>query len=111
MPTLPRNEFLGYCRIVPPGLTAASRTQPTSIPAEDLPGRLKIRLAYYAYRKPHQGLHDATPAELYKGNNPACLEATHPPRAYEAKTDDQLFRISYADLERILPVLTIDKAA
>ncbi|HEY6332340.1 MAG TPA: DDE-type integrase/transposase/recombinase [Blastocatellia bacterium] len=77
---------------------------------DDLHARLLAGLYYYAHHKPHQGINGATPAELYYGKTPACLNAARPHRAYEDKSDDKLFEISCLDPERLLPVL-IPKAA
>jgi transposase InsO family protein len=77
----------------------------------DLAHRLQLSFSYYAHSKPHQGLHGATPAELYNGVAPSYLEAKRPARTYEGKTDSQLFRISYLDPERRLPLVTTEKAA
>ena len=72
--------------------------------------RLLLGLVYYAYHRPHQGLGGATPAEVYYGQSPVHLSAVRPARAYENRSDDKLFEISYLDPERYLPVL-IPKAA
>ncbi|MGH9824631.1 MAG: hypothetical protein ACREDR_15445, partial [Blastocatellia bacterium] len=60
--------------------------------------------------RPHQGIRGATPAEMYYGLTPACQNAVRPARAYENRSDDNLFEIAYLDPERFLPVL-IPKAA
>jgi hypothetical protein len=77
---------------------------------DDLHARLRDGLYYYAHYKPHQGIKGATPAEMFFGKNPSCLNAVHPHRACENKGEDKLFEISYLDPERPLPVL-IPKAA
>jgi transposase InsO family protein len=77
---------------------------------DDLHARLRAGLYYYAHHKPHQGIKGATPAEIFFGKNPACINAVRPHRAYENKSDGMLFEIAYLDPERLLPVL-IPKAA
>jgi hypothetical protein len=72
---------------------------------DDLHARLRDGLHYYAHHKPHQGIKGATPAEMFFGKNPACINAVRPHRAYENKSEDKLFEISYLDPERLLPVL------
>jgi len=77
---------------------------------DDLHARLHTGLYYYARHKPHQGIKGATPAEMYYGKQPACLNAVRPHRAYEKKSDDKLFDVAYFDPDRLLRVL-IRKAA
>ena len=73
---------------------------------QDLERRLQLGLRYYAFFKPHQGLHGATPAEIYFGVEPSHLRAVPPPRARLGEgRPDPLFLIDFLDNERRLPVL------
>jgi len=73
---------------------------------QDLNRRLELGLQYYAFFKPHQGLHGATPAEVYFGLDPAHLRAIPPPRARPGEgPTDPLFLIESLGNERRFPVL------
>ena len=48
---------------------------------DDLERRLEVALAFYLVHRPHEGLHGATPAEVFLGRPPAVLGAAEPPRA------------------------------
>jgi len=77
----------------------------------DLERRLHQGLYCYSYRRPHQGLGGATPAEIYFGREPAHLAAVHPPRARPREGPvHSPFEIAYLDPDQMLPVL-IRKAA
>ena len=77
---------------------------------DDLHARLLAGMYYYAHHKPHQGIKGATPAELYYAKQPARSDAVRPNRAFEKKSDANLFEVAYLDPEGLLPVL-IPKAA
>jgi hypothetical protein len=47
---------------------------------DDLHARQQAGLYYYTYHKPHQGLKDATPAEVYYARPPARIDAALPHR-------------------------------
>jgi hypothetical protein len=72
--------------------------------AEDLLEKIELGLVHYAYLRPHQGLGDATPAEIYFGRTPSHLFAIPPPRGRPGESPrDSPFRIEYLDAERLLP--------
>jgi hypothetical protein len=73
-----------------------------------LEDKIEIGLRYYAIHRPHQGLHGATPEEIYFRRTPAGARAVSPPRASSrdpAKPLELPFEIAYADPERRLPFL------
>jgi transposase InsO family protein len=73
---------------------------------EDLERRLELALAHYAYHRPHQGLHGATPAEIFFNERPAHLDAVNPPRGRRGEPVPSLpFEISFLDPEGRYPVL------
>ena len=76
--------------------------------------RLNAGLLYYAALRPHQGLHGATPAEVYFGLTPACTAAVPPPRAADSQTASETrpdFDIAFVDADGRLPVLLRKAAA
>jgi transposase InsO family protein len=73
-------------------------------PLTILERRLAFVLVYYAYLRPHMGLAGATPAEVFFGVRPACLDAHDPPRGLARSTEvDPLFEIAFLDEERTMP--------
>lgn len=70
--------------------------------------KVTVALDYYARLRPHQGLHAATPAEMYFQQVPAASRAIRPPRAHSrepAAAVDPPFVVAFADDQRRLPYL------
>ncbi len=80
---------------------------PVFLTLEDLERRLLPALWHYVCFRPHQGLHGATPAEVFLGLAPACQRARRAPRGQPGEGDRRVpFRIEMlAPTERLFPIL------
>ncbi len=74
--------------------------------AVDLRRRLEVVLTYYATHRPHQGLHGATPAEVFFQQPPASLAARPAARGLSGQESTALpVAIRFADDAETLPYL------
>jgi transposase InsO family protein len=77
----------------------------------DLERRVGLWLVHYAFHRPHQALHGATPAEVFLRLPPAHLAAVPPPRGRPGEdVDFPGYEVHYLDAERRLPVLRREAA-
>ncbi len=99
---------------VPPVVRLSDAVRSLARPcAEDLERRLVPALWHNVCFRPHQGLHGATPAEVFLGLDPACQRARRAPRGQPGTGDRRVpFRIGDALAhERLFPILVPAAAA
>ncbi len=86
-------------------LSSVKADQPLNL--DDLERRLALPLAHYLCFRPHQGLHGATPAEVFLGRDPANKHAVAPPRGRAGEGPQQpAFEVRFLDPDqRTFPIL------
>jgi len=87
--------------------TARLRGLSAPLTQHDLERRLELALNYYVFHRPHEGLGGATPAEIARGERPACLAAIEPPRGRAGQdVAGPTFHVEYLDPQgHALPIL------